>query len=74
MRMLCCVVVLSACFMTATQAQAPRGDERDQADGQKAKLLYPIPGPSPAERMRCRVRRPALNGPSRKVCARLRHR
>ena len=69
MRSLSFVIVLTACFTTSAFAQPQKGNEYGYqlALQQKSQQYFP-PRPSPAERVRCKVRRPALNATSRRAC------
>jgi hypothetical protein len=69
MRILSFLIVLTACFSTFALAQAPARDRSSNqlALQQKSQQYFP-PQPSPAERVRCKVRRPALNAASRRAC------
>jgi hypothetical protein len=63
MRIRSFMIVLVACFTTSGLAQALGGDQFNYRVAQ-----YVPPPPSPAERVRCKVRRPALNAASRRAC------
>jgi hypothetical protein len=75
MRIRSFMIVLMGCFTTSALAQAPGGDRLNYrlALEQKSKQYVP-PRPSPAERVRCKVRRPALNAASRRACKTIRGR
>jgi hypothetical protein len=60
------MIVLVACFTTSMLAQAMGGDQFNYRVAQNSQ--YVPPPPSPAERVRCKVRRPALNAASRRAC------
>jgi hypothetical protein len=69
MRIISSMVVLMACFATLAFAQAPNGDRFNyQLALEQKPQQYVPPPPSPAERVRCKVRRPALNAASRRAC------
>jgi hypothetical protein len=69
MRFLSFMIVLMACFVTSALAQAPKRDQFSYqlALQQKSQQYFPPP-PSPAERARCKLHRPALNAASRRAC------
>lgn len=73
MRIHSLMIVLVGCFTTSALAQAPGGDHLNYrlALEQKSQQSAPPP-PSPAERIRCKVRRPALNATSRRACKTIR--
>jgi hypothetical protein len=75
MRIRFLMIILMACFTTSALAQAPGGDQLNYrlALEQKSQQ-YARPSPSPAERVRCKVRRPALNAASRRACKTIRGR
>jgi hypothetical protein len=63
------MIVLMAYFVTSAFAQTQDGDEFKYrfALQQKSQQYFP-PRPSPAERARCKLHRPALNAASRRAC------
>jgi len=75
MRFLFFIIGLMVCLTTSALAQAAGGDEFNyrlalqQKSGQ-----YVAPPLSPAERARCKLRRPALNAASRRACKAFRSR
>jgi hypothetical protein len=69
------MIVVMACFTTSVLAQAPGGDQRNYRLALEQKTQQDAsPPPSPAERVRCKVRRPALNAASRRACKGIRGR
>jgi hypothetical protein len=75
MRIRSFMIVLMACFTTSALAQVPKGERFNYqlALEQKSQQYVP-PRPSPAERVRCKVRRPALNAASRRACKTIKER
>jgi hypothetical protein len=75
MRILSFTVLLMACFTTSALAQNPGGDQfKYQLALQQKSQQYVPPQLSPAERSRCRLRRPALNAASKRACKILKER
>jgi hypothetical protein len=68
MRIRSFMIVLVACFTTSMLAQALGGDQSNYRVALEQNSQYVPPPPSPAERVRCKVRRPALNAASRRAC------
>jgi hypothetical protein len=68
MRIRSFMIVLVACFTTSMLAQAQGGDQFNYRVALEENSQYVPPPPSPAERVRCKVRRPALNAASRRAC------
>jgi hypothetical protein len=68
MRIRSFMIVLVACFTTSTLAQALGGDQLNYRVALEQNSQYVPPPLSPAERVRCKVRRPALNAASRRAC------
>jgi hypothetical protein len=68
MRIRSFMIVLVACFTTSMHAQALGGDQFNYRVALEENSQYVPPPPSPAERVRCKVRRPALNAASRRAC------
>ena len=68
MRICSFMIVLVACFTTSMLAQALAGDQFNYRVALEQNSQYVPPPPSPAERVRCKVRRPALNVASRRAC------
>jgi hypothetical protein len=75
MRILSFIVVLMACFTTSALAQAVGRDQFNYQLALQQKSQQYVPPPlSPAERARCRLRRPALNAASKRACKTLKAR
>jgi hypothetical protein len=75
MRIRSFMIVLVAGFTTSVLAQAPGGDQfKSRLALEQKTQQYTPPKPSPAERVRCKVRRPALNAASRRACKTIRGR
>jgi hypothetical protein len=67
-RFLSCIIILMAYFVTSALAQTRDGDQFKYQLAQQKSQQYSPPRPSPAERARCKLHRPALNAASRRVC------
>jgi hypothetical protein len=69
MRIRSFMIVLVACFTASMLAQALGGDQFNYRVALEENSQQYVPPPlSPAERVRCKVRRPALNAASRRAC------